>query len=116
MSHDFRDLDDVCRSKIRQVFDFLKALNAHRNPVVRRISDQRWTMWLDELPSHPDLEFNRMLEEPEAEDEEPDGRAWLMRVGRPSVTYAPSPPGELRDWLLAGWENPLTPPRFLESR
>ncbi|QDT71745.1 AAA domain-containing protein [Lacipirellula limnantheis] len=115
MPHEFLDSHDVCRTKIRQVFDFLKALNEHRNPVVRQISDQRWTMWLDDLPSHPDLEFNRALNIGAEEGELP-ANDWLMRVRRPRIAHAPSPQRELRDWLSAGWENPFAPPVFLETR
>ena len=30
----------ICRQRIGQVFDYLKALNEHRNPAVRRIQEQ----------------------------------------------------------------------------
>jgi len=36
----------ICRQRISQVFDYLKALNEHRNPAVRRIQEQpgRWAL------------------------------------------------------------------------
>ena len=41
------------RERIARVFRYLKALNEHRNPAKRDLSEQPWTLWFRQLPDHP---------------------------------------------------------------
>jgi len=41
------------RERIARVFRYLKALNEHRNPAKRDLSEQPWTLWFRHLPDHP---------------------------------------------------------------
>src|SRR5439155_287417 len=44
------------RERVARVFRYLKALNEHRNPAKRDLSDQPWTLWFRNLPDHPLIE------------------------------------------------------------
>ena len=45
----------VARARIRRIFQFLDAYVQLRNPVVRRISEQPWVLWLRDLPTSPSV-------------------------------------------------------------
>ncbi len=73
--------EPVGHAKISQVFQFLRALNEHRNPATRAIEDQLWSLRLRSVPAlrlrgpvedRPwDLERNVhwMLQSPDAQQE-----------------------------------------------
>src|SRR2546426_11273982 len=44
------------RERIARVFRYLKALNEHRNPAKRDLSEQPWTLWFRHLPDHPAIQ------------------------------------------------------------
>ena len=93
---------DVSTSRIKQVFEYLKALNDHRNPAVRQVKDHPWHFWLDHLPDHPDIELRsvRLQDGTDTnEDEESKTPPFLFRVRRPKLTPPPPLPLELHDWL-----------------
>lgn len=50
------DLLRVGRERLTHVFQYLEALNQHRNPAKRQIREQLWTLWLKDLPAHPSIE------------------------------------------------------------
>ena len=45
--------EQVAIDRIARLFGYLKALNEHRNPATRQLSDYSWLMWLSDLPDHP---------------------------------------------------------------
>lgn len=65
------DLDSlrIGRERLSRVFQYLEALNQHRNPPKRQIREQLWTLWLKDLPDHPAIQRGRPrnIEENEAE-------------------------------------------------
>jgi hypothetical protein len=83
------------RERIARVFRYLKALNEHRNPAKRDVSEQPWTLWFRNLPDHPSIQ--RPLFNGAAGDE--DSAFVVLRVGRPTFTQAPQPPLPVADWL-----------------
>ncbi|HYZ89153.1 MAG TPA: hypothetical protein VE620_07650, partial [Myxococcales bacterium] len=87
------------RERIARVFRYLKALNEHRNPAKRDLSEQPWTLWFRNLPDHPSIQ--RRL--PNGHDEEHD---FILKVGRPTFTQAPQPPLPIVEWLEGDWEDP----------
>jgi len=98
-----------------QVFDYLKALNDHRNPAVRRVQEQSWFMWLDELPDHPSIELQtRFATTTDNDDEGELASGCLLRVRRPKLTPSPQPPEEVREWLRAGWDDPANDVQWFE--
>jgi len=110
---------DVSALRIKQVFDYLKALNDHRNPAVRQLKEHPWHFWVDRLPDHHDIELRtlRVKRESEADaGEEAADPQFLFRVRRPKLTPPPSPPAEIHDWLHAGWDDPEQEATFHELR
>jgi very-short-patch-repair endonuclease len=89
------------RERIGRVFRYLKALNEHRNPAKRDLSEQPWTLWFRHLPDHPSIQ--RRLSNGHQVDEDAD---FVLKVGRPTFTQAPQPPLPLVDWVEGDWEDP----------
>lgn len=93
------------QSRFKNLFEFLKAYNDLRTPVVTDISQQIATLWLNSLPKHPSVKLNEYLTPVKSEIEE-DGRQEndvVLEVTRPSMTPCPKPPEILLDWVLPGW-------------
>jgi hypothetical protein len=88
---------DIARTRLRQVFDYLRALDDLRNPVRRVVEEQPWHYWLRDLPSHP---FIRRGVVREGSSDDDAGDDFILRVRRPEVTPGPRVPPELADWLL----------------
>lgn len=114
---------DRDRKKIRQIFEYLKALNEHRNPPIRQIGDQPWSLRLGDLPDHPSIQLGEVTSDldrrdvgPRVETEAADTRHALLSVTRPALTSAPAPPAEIREWLRSGWQNPANDVEWRETR
>jgi very-short-patch-repair endonuclease len=86
------------RERIARVFRYLKALNEHRNPAKRDLSEQPWTLWFRHLPDHPTIQRRLSNDNEEAD--------FVLKVGRPTFTQAPQPPMPIADWLEGDWEDP----------
>jgi very-short-patch-repair endonuclease len=108
------DLDSlrIGRERLSRVFQYLEALNQHRNPPKRQIREQLWTLWLKDLPDHPAIQRGRprTVEENKTENtnlsNSPEDEDFILKVARPKITRAPEPPAELKPWLEIGWEDP----------
>lgn len=112
-----RSENDVGKLRIKQVFEYLKALNDHRNPAVRQVKEHPWHFWLDRLPDHPNVELQVVRPQEERDtNEELTSPLYLFRVRRPNLTPPPSPSAELHEWLHAGWDDPENDARFHLSR
>src|SRR3989475_9443398 len=72
------------RERIARVFRYLKALNEHRNPAKRDLSEQPWTLWFRHLPDHPLIQ-RRFFYGQEEND-------FVINGGRSAVHPAPPPP------------------------
>jgi very-short-patch-repair endonuclease len=115
---DNREQQRVYQGRIRQVFEFLKALNDHRNPTVRQIKEQPWLMWIDELPDHPAIKLPLCTLQSETTNEkavESHADDYRLLVKRPALTPPPLPPTSLREWLLDGWDDPNRDAQFITS-
>src|SRR6266478_5974676 len=99
------------RERIARVFRYLKALNEHRNPAKRDLSEQPWALWFRHLPDHPAIQ-RRVFNGHQA-DEDGD---FVLRVGRPTFTQAPQPPLPIVDWLLGDWEDPDADVQLSEAK
>lgn len=117
MAADDTDASRIAKQRIRQVFDYLKALNDHRTPSIRRIQEQPWSLWLDNLPDHPAVHLAaRTLVRAEGEESALPENDYMLCVRRPALTHAPPPPAAVRDWLMSGWDDPEQPVACLEVR
>lgn len=111
----------IGRERITRIFRYLEALNQHRNPAKRQISEQPWVLWLRNLPVHPSIRQATFDERPngEAEIETRQQQAtdnFVLKVRRPVLTRVPLPPEAITDWLEQGWDNPASEVRVLQSR
>lgn len=88
------DTASIGRRRLHQVFNYLRALNQLRNPAPRQISEQPWTLWLDDLPESPAIRRGT-----ESDD-------FVLRVERPHTTNPPALPESLVGWLKSGWDHP----------
>ena len=104
------DLLEAGRSRLRQVFSYLQALNELRNPVVTNIREQPWWLFLSDLPDHPLVRRGWIVESnPEKEGEidlELDPVTdFVLKVGRPTPPPpCPPPPDSIRPWIRDGWQ------------
>ena len=112
----------IARDRSFRIFRYLEALNQHRNPAKRQISEQLWTLWLRDLPDHPSIRQGTFDESP-ASDADPESAserkaadAFVLKVRRPKLTRPPTPPEVLSEWLERGWDNPAGEVRVRESR
>src|SRR2546422_5479334 len=86
------------RERIARVFRYLKALNEHRNPAKRDLSEQPWTLWFRHLPDHPAIQrrFSNGHEETD----------FVFKGARPTVPPAPPPPPPILARLGGGLGEP----------
>lgn len=101
-------MDDtsVIQSRLKNLFEFLKAYNDLRTPVVSDISKQISTVWLSSLPDHPSIRLNEYITSVKKKESEDDGQQdndIVLEVTRPIMTPCPKPPEILSDWLISGW-------------
>src|SRR5712671_5758343 len=100
----------VGRERIARVFRYLKALNEHRNPAKRDLSEQPWALWFRNLPDHPSIQ-RRVLNGKDAEEDD-----FVLKVGRPTFTQAPPPPLPIVEWLEGDWEDPEAEVLLVEAK
>lgn len=112
----------IARDRTFRVFRYLEALNQHRNPAKRQIREQLWTLWLHDLPDHPSIRCGTFDESPssdtgaESASERKPVDTFVLKVRRPTLTRAPTPPEALSEWLERGWEDPAGEVRVRDSR
>ncbi|CAH1087068.1 AAA domain-containing protein [Candidatus Nitrotoga sp. 1052] len=90
------DQMEIARQKLIQLFNFFKAVEQRRAPIVRNIDEQPWTVRLSNLPIHETLQLFR--------PEQNDGTWFSFR--KPETHSCPEPGERLRLWLNAGWDDP----------
>ena len=86
------------KDRVRQVFRFLKALDEHRNPVVRQIGAQPKVKSLSDLPDHSSVEFLYPVQEGTDTTRPSTMGGDILRVRRPRLSNAPEPPAAYREW------------------
>jgi very-short-patch-repair endonuclease len=118
------DLDSlrVGRDRLLHVFQYLEALNQHRNPPKRQIRDQLWTLWFKDFPDHPAIQLGRprTLDKNGAENTEASSTRqeddFILKVARPKLTRPPEPPAEIKSWLESGWDDPSKDPAVRKTK
>lgn len=105
-------MSELQKHRIRDLYRFLREANQLRFRPVRRLNDQPHYLDLLSLPKHPSIQINRPVPSQDGA-EVPDQ---LISVQRPMITRCPAPPVEVREWLVAGWDNPSKPVEHVESR
>ena len=88
-------LKEENKSKVRDLFQFLKQYNNIKNPTITDIASQHWHRWLHDMPIHEKIKNNIHKEYDESDT--------VLTVGKPEFTECPEPPVELKEWLEMGW-------------
>lgn len=110
--------NSVIQTRFKGLFEFLKAYNDLRTPVVCDISKQIATLWLSSLPKHPSVKLNEhsILNKKDKEEEDGKENDVLLEITRPSMTPCPKPPEILSEWLLPGWTKISNEAEFRKSK
>lgn len=105
-------MSDETKSRVRQLFRFLKEANQLRFRPVRSASVQPRTIRLSEMPSHESVQVIRPIRGDDAQE----ASDVLIRVKRPALTRCPAPPETVEHWLLPGWDDPAKPANVADSQ
>lgn len=84
------------RTRLVNLFSFFKAVEERRTTLVRNVEDHSWKLRWTELPKHPSLRIQTPA----------DGNEFSLTLTRPDIHACPAPPDSIRNWLVAGWEQP----------
>lgn len=90
-------LTTAARNKLVNLFNFFKAVEQRRTPLVRTLSERPWHLPLSDLPVHSAIR----LVAPGAD------AAFKLEIEQPLLTECPNPPDTLTAWLLSGWDDPV---------
>ncbi|MBX3329427.1 MAG: hypothetical protein KF722_03420, partial [Nitrospira sp.] len=105
-------MSDIVKSRIRQLYQFLREANHLRFRPVRCITEQPKVVRLADMPNHPAMQLYRPVRT-ENTQEVPDT---LLRVKRPPLTKCPRPPASIVTWLLPNWDDPAKAVSVAESQ
>lgn len=105
-------MSNVIKSKVRQLYHFLKEANQLRFRPVRVLGEQPKVVRLAEMPNHPSMQIFRPVRV-ENTQEVPDT---LLRVKRPAITRCPVPPATITSWLLPNWDDPSKAAEYVDSQ
>ncbi len=105
-------VSDAIKSKVRQLYHFLKEANQLRFRPIRTLGEQPKVVKLADMPSHPSMQIFRPVRV-ENTQEIPDT---LLRIRRPTITRCPAPPELIASWLLPKWDDPSKVAEYAESQ
>ena len=105
----------VARKRTTQVFRFLEEVNRRKNPIVRQINEQIWSLWFCDLPDHECIQQGTYAE---ATDTDLPARQddFVLKIKRAEVTAPPELPLPLEEWRQGNYENPDQSPEFLKQK
>lgn len=106
-------MSEIIKSKVLQLYHFLKEANQLRFRPVRLLSEQPKVIRLAEMPNHPSMQIFRPIRTIDSEQEIPDT---LLRIKRPHLTPCPIPPVTINSWLLPSWDDPSKVVSVAESQ
>lgn len=102
----------MLKSKIRQLYRFLKEANQLQFRPIRTLIEQPESVRLEDLPKHPAIQVYRRITTAQVR-EIPD---ILLRIKRPTITKCPLPPEHIASWLIPGWDDPMQNTTYTESQ
>lgn len=83
------------KSKVNNLFNFLKQYNNLKNPTITDIDNQEWYKWLDNIQEHENIKNNIFMKD--------EGADTILTVSKPQFTECPQPSEKLNKWLYRGW-------------
>lgn len=107
-------LQNQVKGRILQIFKYLQALDQLRNPVIRDIQVQPWSLWMKDLPNHPSIKIGTVTDA--VSDSVGEGldvsSPYVLMVERPTLTEAVPPPQQYNNALKDTWKKPELSVRF----
>jgi hypothetical protein len=105
-------VNEAVKTKVRQLYQFLKEANQLRFRPVRTVADQVKVIRLAEMPSHPCMQLTR----PTTSDEGNVNDDVILSVKRPQITKCPNPPELINEWIQPHWDDPDKDAHYETSR
>ena len=105
-------LNDSKKSKVRQLYQFLKEANQLRYRPLRQLDEQVKVIRLVDMPKHYSMQLYRPVHASDTNQEIPEV---LIRIRRPQLTPCPKPPTSLLQWLAPGFDDPSKTPEVVQS-
>lgn len=93
------------RRKLVNLFSFFKAVEQRRTVMVRTIDERPWKFRWSELQEYRSLHIQLPIGE----------HPFFLTLSRPDLHLCRTPPDTLKDWLIAGWEDPDKNAQHLEK-
>lgn len=98
-----KEKNSILKARLKSVFEFLRAYNDLRTPVIIDISQQIAVIWLNSMPKYPTIHLNEFIDpHKEIKDGESENDI-VLEITRPQMTPCPKPPEILSDWIIPGW-------------
>lgn len=92
------------KNVLYQIFNYAKALDELRNPVVINVKDYQWMKYFKDLPKNECIQCMKGLLKDNRTEGLEDGE-FLLRVKKPILTECPSPPEDLIPSIRGNWNN-----------
>lgn len=105
-------MTEQIKSKIRQLYTFLKEANQLRYRPVRQLAGNEFVIRLSEMPPHPALQIFRPTV---TEGNETLVSDTIIKITRARLSNCPVPPISIEEWLIQGWDDPNKAPLFSEG-
>lgn len=94
--------------KIKNIFQYLKALDQSRNPVKQKLSDYSKSFAIQDIPNHECIENYSFLTHRLGDDE----ADFIFRISKPELKNCPKAPESILDWLVSKkYNDPHQPPK-----
>ena len=92
------------KSKLLQVFNYAKALNEVKNPIINHIENQIWSLRFKNLPNHESIDYIDIANQADDEDKV-NSKEYIVRVRRPILTDCPIPTEGIRKYINGIWKD-----------
>lgn len=92
------------KKALYQIFNYAKALNELKNPVIFNTNNYKWKRSFKDLPEHESIQCLNVLRKNKNIDSSED-KDDLLRVKKPLVKECPSPPEDLITCIRGNWNN-----------
>ena len=95
------------KKRLTSIFNFMKEVNAIRNPVKTDIEEQEWKLNFDELPEVDEIKTIHSFTDTTEESD------YILKIKKPFLITCPDPDKILIDWLKPGWNKLYSEPEVL---
>ncbi|WP_088189282.1 AAA domain-containing protein [Desulfosporosinus sp. FKA] len=100
------DEQNPAKGHILQIYKYLQALDQLRNPVIRNIKDQPWSIYFQDLPNYLTIEKGQFENDFSDSGISSASSPFILKIQRPVLTDAPQPPSSYLSVLKDTWKKP----------